>query len=131
MLKKFILLTTLFYSLGCSTIQAADILDGQWQLTDISSTQVKNKNAVIRFNAHEHSFSINAGCNTLLGDYVLKDKGITFSSPMTTLMACPENIRLLENTLADLLSSVTKYEIKQNTLKLYNSNNALILQAIK
>jgi len=52
-----------------------------------------------------------AGCNTYGSAYIVDADSITFETPFSTMMACPQSIMDLESQYLTALSSATRYEI--------------------
>lgn len=83
------------------------------------------KDAYIRFSPADKRFSGNAGCNRISGNYTLEKKNhIWFGETVSTRMSC-EDIAF-ETAFLSALTSVSRYEIRDNALLLKNNGEIVI-----
>jgi heat shock protein HslJ len=69
-----------------------------------------------------------AGCNQYSATYTTSgSKGITITQPITTLMACENNLMQQETQYLSLLQKAAKYEISGDQLTLFDSTGTKIL----
>jgi copper homeostasis protein (lipoprotein) len=77
-------------------------------------------------------YSATAGCNLLAGNYVVKGDALTFSSGISTLMACAPPLGDMERRLADTLSNTRRWQVTGPTLELLDEQGAslALLEAV-
>ena len=102
-------------------------LDGtKWVLTAIKHKPVgSNKNAFLEFSP-KLEVKGKAFCNSISGDYELMGKDqLTFQELVTTKMFC-DGVMDQENEMITSLQNVKRYQIKNQMLYLYNSDDVLL-----
>ncbi|WP_194777357.1 DUF4377 domain-containing protein [Pararhodonellum marinum] len=105
-----------------------------WKLIEIEDELVEHdqysKALVFEMNARDRNFFGYAGCNNLRGQIVdLDERNIKFSSPASTMMACPE--MLTESKVVDLLKEVRKYDVADLRLILQDESGKKLLTFMK
>jgi len=74
------------------------------------------------------TLSGSGGCNQYSATYTVSGSaGITISQPITTLMACENNLMQQETQYLSLLQQAAKYEISGDQLTLFDSSGTKIL----
>ena len=78
--------------------------------------------------APDGKLSGSGGCNQYTAGYTTTaSNGITITQPITTLMACQENVMQQETRYLSLLQKAAKYEISGDQLTMSDSSGAKIL----
>ena len=129
-MKLQLLIFLIFTFSACNALQPQNEvieLDGQhWQLTSIRHKPVPSSaNAYLEF-SKKSEVKGKAFCNSITGEYELMGKDqLTFGSLTSTKMYC-EGVMNLENEMITNMENVKRYEIKNNMLYLYNSDEVLL-----
>lgn len=66
------------------------------------------------------------GCNRMRGSFDLSGESLRFGPAASTLMACPDDLADLERRFAQMLSQVSAYTIKGETLVLRNQDRDVL-----
>ena len=61
-----------------------------------------------------------AGCNNFMGQYIAKEFGLRFSKVATTMMMCQDQGNALEQSMHQVLQDTFEYQIKGESLTLFN-----------
>lgn len=105
------------------------LVNHKWYLTTIYKpngyTQVLIRNAFISFNVADGKTGGNGGCNSFGGILVVAGNGLSISNIFSTKMYCSD-VQSIENDFLKQLRKVTRYEIKGNTLLLFEKDNPLL-----
>ncbi|MBL7741399.1 MAG: META domain-containing protein [Chitinophagaceae bacterium] len=105
---------------------AAKLEDHKWYLSVIYKadgyTQVMTRKAFIFFNTAEGKVSGNGSCNSFGGKVTAEGNTLSFGHLFSTKMYC-QDVQSIEDDLFGKLQKVTRYEIKGDTLLLYEGDN--------
>lgn len=69
----------------------------------------------------------NLGCNSLSGNYQVKDGKLVFGPLMSTLMACPDPQMTQEASAFQVLKGTVPFSVAGNTLTIYDVSGASAL----
>jgi heat shock protein HslJ len=128
------LLAVLVFTTSCATGKKANgtshsLTNTKWVLTNFTdngkNTKVENTRAFIRFDESKQSVGGNGSCNTFGGSYTLTGNSLTVSKVFSTKMFC-QDVQKIEDSFLRLLENASRYEIKGNTLTLYNNQGAIL-----
>lgn len=108
---------------GCGNYIMDQNLQGIWALEELEGKSIDAKDFEkeipnIEINAKEASFTGFAGCNRMGGKLFYEKEVLRFSDIFTTEMMCPNYDK--EKILVKALQSVTRYEVKNDKLYLFN-----------
>lgn len=91
--------------------------------------ELEDQRGPARLRFEEGRVTGTAGCNRLMGAYVLKGEAIRFEPPMaTTMMACPEPLMSQEQAIHAALASVASYRVDGVHLELLDSAGEPLLR---
>ncbi|MDX2077051.1 MAG: META domain-containing protein [bacterium] len=140
-------LTTIsLFLLGLATTSAQEtsfidpqLMDTQWQLVSYGSpdspTPVIEGTTVTLIFDRFIGVNGNAGCNTYRTSYTISDlneKAITFSMPMSTMMACVNDAHMEQELIyLQALQTVTSYELSPDQLILNYEGGQLIFMELR
>lgn len=109
-------------------IGKATLAETKWKLITLNGkvvTQKGKKDYFLKLNSKDGKFSAYAGCNSIMGNYVMPSAfGLSFSNMAMTKMACPGMV--LENLFSKALEETDRYTIKDNILKLHKGKVAIL-----
>lgn len=109
-------------------IGKATLAETKWKLITLNGkvvTQKGKKDYFLKLNSKDGKFSAYAGCNSIMGSYVMPSAfGLSFSNMAMTKMACPEMV--IENLFSKALEETDRYTIKDNILKLHKGKIAIL-----
>lgn len=113
-----------------SSAAIAGLTDLKWNLVSINS---KNPQPFINqpylfLQSATNTVSGSTGCNALTGNYVSSAALALKIQALAGHMAC-EDALAQEAEIIDVLGRVTRYQLQQNMLYLYDSNGALLMTA--
>jgi heat shock protein HslJ len=83
------------------------------------------RDAHINFEVTGKRFAGNGGCNDINGNYAVEKSNIRFTDLVSTKMSC-EDIQF-ENTFLSILSTIDKYEVNGNDLRLKKKGETLLV----
>ncbi|HEX6848887.1 MAG TPA: META domain-containing protein [Chitinophagaceae bacterium] len=119
---------------NCSPKLSPDYAWGnqQWVVAQMKGVPVQQsggrRDAHIVFDVAAKRFSGNGGCNQINGSYRLDKNDIKFTDVVSTKMSCPD--LEFENTFLSTLSSIDRYEVRENELLLKrNKEVQLVLRS--
>jgi copper homeostasis protein (lipoprotein) len=102
------------------------LAETKWKLVELNGKPVKqigNKDYFLKLNSKDGRFSAYAGCNNLMGSYVMKTTfSLSFSGVASTMMACTNMD--LEQKFGAMLEKVDNYVIVENKLQLNKARMA-------
>lgn len=102
------------------------LAETKWKLVELNSKVIKQKGKkayFLKLNSKDGRFSAFAGCNNMMGNYVMKTSfSLSFSPVASTMMACPEMD--LEQKFAAMLEKVDSYIIVEDELQLVKGKMA-------
>ncbi len=144
-MKKSVFLSTIcmagmFIFSSCnSTKNMATIakdFNSSWNVTSINDTltftnENVDKAPTLNFNWNEKRVSGKTGCNSYFATFEVPAKGtINFSNAGATKMFCIESMHI-EDAFLGAFNKVAKYSINKRTLRLYDKNGNLLIEASK
>ena len=101
----------------------------KWYLTKIhqptGTIEVNGKKAFIRFNLVKGSAGGNGSCNSFGSAVTVNGDTISFKNIFSTKMYC-EAVQSIENSFLDQLQKVSRYEIKEKTLLLFEGEKVML-----
>ena len=104
--------------------EGAKLMDTTWRILSlagepVSATDGKREPQLLLKSANgRDSWSATVGCNQMSGGVAVNGSGIAFKSGMSTLMACPPPLDVLEKQLGRSLMASTQWRIQGNRLEL-------------
>lgn len=108
--------------------QAAPLYDTKWSLKKIytqAGTEEVTTKAFIKFNAAKKSAGGNGSCNSFGGALYVSKDSISITNIFSTKMYC-DGVQQTEDSFFNQLGKVTRFEIKDTILLLYNNNTLLL-----
>jgi len=136
---RLLVLSAFAFLVGCSSAKTevygrvsaeTNLIGTHWKLTVLNDKEL-SKNETPRREAHiifNHGiFNGNTGCNNMRGSYVASENKISFSDKglMTTMMYCEGSV---ENEFLQVLKNIYRYELRDEHLELYDSNDVKLAQ---
>lgn len=105
------------------------ILDKTWKinLINLESIQGEAKDYFLKLNSTSKQFQAKAGCNSIFGEFELKDNFITFSKVGSTKMYCIDAMKK-EDALLILLSHSSKVVLVDTTKFILISDDIVVAQ---
>lgn len=115
---------------ACKESSKADVplYDTKWSLKKIhtkDSIQNVQTKAFIKFNKEKNGAGGNGSCNSFGGNATINGNQLSFKNIFSTKMYC-EGVQQIENNFLGSLEKVTRFEIKDKTLKLYQDKELLL-----
>jgi heat shock protein HslJ len=92
---------------------------------DSSVQEVTKRKAFIRFNEAKASAGGNGSCNSFGSTMKLDGNKISFSNIFSTKMFCAE-VQSIENSFLSQLANVTRYEMRDKSLVLFNNEKKVL-----
>ncbi|MFN3754337.1 copper resistance protein NlpE N-terminal domain-containing protein [Flavobacterium sp.] len=109
-------------------IGKATLAETKWKLITLNGKVVDQngkKDHFIKLNSNDGKFSAYAGCNSIMGSYMMPSAfGLSFSDVAMTRMAC-SNMDL-EARFSKALEATDRYSIKDNILKLHKGKKEVL-----
>ena len=101
------------------------------KLKGMDSLPDLQKDVFIQFNASDSSFKGHAGCNNMMGKYILNGNKLSIGpSAMTRMMCAPENMNV-ETGLSKVITETDSFIINEDRLELKKGSELLAeLQAL-
>ena len=130
-MKQLTVLTALFIvftSFRSDTTVKVDLYNSKWQLKTIHSREGAAyiyTNAFIRFDETQKRVSGNGSCNSFGGSVTINDNSLQIGNLFSTKMYC-EAVQTIETDFFTALGKVTRYEIKGNSLLMYQGDMLLL-----
>ena len=130
-MKQLTVLTALFIvftSFRSDTTVKVDLYNSKWQLKTIHSKEGAAyiyTNAFIRFDEAQKRVSGNGSCNSFGGSLTINDNSLQIGNLFSTKMYC-EAVQTIETDFFTALGKVTRYEIKGNSLLMYQGDMLLL-----
>ena len=124
----FILLTASCTSAKETMEQPIPLFNTKWSLKKIythGKEETVNTKAFIRFDKEKRSAGGNGSCNSFGSTATINGHEVSFKNVFSTKMYC-EQVQQIENKFLASLEKVTRYEIKDKSLFLYNDKNLLL-----
>ncbi len=115
---------------GCGRYVPDYALEGKWKLRKIGDEVIvdslySKKFPFLEFRTDEMQVGGIAGCNTIRGGMWQEGDVLRFTQMISTLMACPEELR--ETEILSGLNNTTAYQIEGDILTLSNPNGVLLV----
>lgn len=115
---------------GKESVVIADSLYGpKWYLTRIHEgnnvREVTARKAFIRFNREQGSAGGNGSCNSFGSTLKANGNTISITDIFSTKMYC-EGVQPIEDSFLKQLGITTRFEIRGNTLSLYQNDNLVL-----
>jgi len=129
----FICIAILITTMSCKSAKetmktATPLFNTKWSLkkiyTDGKEETVSTK-AFIRFDKEKGSAGGNGSCNSFGSTATINSNEVSIKNIFSTKMYC-EEVQQIENKFIGSLEKVTRYEIKDKSLFLYNDKNLLL-----
>lgn len=117
-----------FTSFRSDTTVKPDLYKSKWQLKAIHDKEgvaYIYTNAFIRFDETQKRVSGNGSCNSFGGSVNINDNSLQISHLFSTKMYC-EAVQSIESDFFAALSKVTRFEIKDNSLLMYQGDMLLL-----
>ena len=130
-MKQLTVLTALFIvftSFRSDTTVKVDLYNSKWHLKTIHSKEGASyiyTNAFIRFDETQKRVSGNGSCNSFGGSLTINDNSLQIGNLFSTKMYC-EAVQTIETDFFTALGKVTRYEIKGNSLLMYQGDMLLL-----
>lgn len=106
----------------------ATLAETKWKLITLNGkvvTQKGNREYYIKLNSKDGRFTAFAGCNNMIGNYVMPSAfGLSFSNVAMTKMACPGMD--LENRFSKVIEETDRYTLKDNILKFHKGKTTVL-----
>lgn len=121
-------LFVLFVSFRTADTVKTDLYNHKWQLKTIYSKDGSAyiyTGAFIRFDESKKQVGGNGSCNSFGGSVTIKDDQLKFGALFSTKMYC-EAVQQIEDDFFAALEKVTRFEIKENCLLLYQGEKLLL-----
>lgn len=109
-------------------VQPVALYDTKWSLKKIhseSGTEEVFTKAFIKFNQEKKSAGGNGSCNSFGSTALVDGSKITFSHLFSTKMYC-EGVQQTEDKFFKLLEQVTRFQVKEKLLILYQDDIPLL-----
>lgn len=130
-MKQLILLTAIFLAFTSFRMPLTGkqaLFNTQWQLKVIYKDKVAAyiyTNAFIRFEETQKRVSGNGSCNSFGGSVTIVDNNLKFGNLFSTKMYC-DAVQGIETDFFTALGKITRYEIKGNSLLMYQGDTLLL-----
>lgn len=128
----FAAMFVLFASFRTTDTVKTELYNHKWQLKTIYSKDGAAyiyTAAFIRFDESKKQVSGNGSCNSFGGSVTIKDDQIKFCAIFSTKMYC-DAVQQIETDFFTALGKVTRFEIKENCLLLYQGEKLLLEFAV-
>lgn len=130
-MKQIFAITALFIvftSFRSDTTVKVDLYNNKWQLKTIHSKDGVDyiyTNAFIRFDETKKRVIGNGSCNSFGGSVTINDNSLKIGNLFSTKMYC-EAVQTIETDFFAALAKVSRYEIKGNSLLMYQGDMLLL-----
>lgn len=104
-----------------NTLWKLIVLDGQ-----AIQTPEGQRMASLTLNAEESRARIATACNSGSAGFTVNEKSIKFGAIMSTKMGCAPEAMNQETAFFKAIGATARFEIKGETLELYDANNKLL-----
>jgi len=107
---------------------AVRLFEVKWRLTEVNGVALTTPSPYLKFEGAAKIWSANGGCNKVAGRFEIDGPSLTILSSASTKMACLETeAQQLETDFLKALSQVTRFELKDNSLRLYDCDTLLLV----
>jgi heat shock protein HslJ len=104
------------------------LFEVKWRLTKLNGVALTKDNPYLRFEGAAKIWSANGGCNKVAGRFEIDGTNLTISNSASTRMACVDSeAQQLETDFLKALGQVTRFELKDNSLRLYDCDTLLLV----
>ena len=111
-----------------SAADTVRLFEVKWRLTDLNGVALTKDNPYLRFESATKTWSANGGCNQVAGRFETRGTNLKISRSASTKMACLDTeAEQLETDFLKALGQVTRFELKDNSLRLYDSDTLLLV----
>ena len=130
-MKQLTVITAILIALSSfrtDTNDSVDLYNTKWLLKSIHTKDEVSytyTNAFVSFDETKKRISGNGSCNTFGGSLEVKDNFIRFGQLFSTKMFC-EQVQKIETDFFAALSKVNRYEIKGNSLLMYQGEKLVL-----
>ncbi|MEO8003178.1 MAG: META domain-containing protein [Arenimonas sp.] len=115
---------------NAGSVSRAELRNTLWALTSLDGKAIQTgegqRMASLTLNAEESQASIVTACNRGSAAYTVNGASIKFDAAMSTKMGCPEEQMQQEAAFFKTIADTVRYEIKGETLELFNTENKLL-----
>lgn len=104
------------------------LFDTKWSLKKIyahNGTEAVTSQAFLRFNKEKSSAGGNGSCNSFGSTATVQGPNVNFKDIFSTKMYC-EEVQKTEDSYLKRLANVSRYEIKKDTLFLYEKDTLVL-----
>ena len=106
-----------------------------WQLSafgDATAAVAEGNEATLEFDRQQSMAAGSAGCNRFAGTYESSAASLSFGLMRTTMMACPDDPRTLqEKAFLTALAAVEAFEISDGGLRLLDGGGTMLLTLVR
>jgi heat shock protein HslJ len=107
---------------------AERLFEAKWRLSDVNGVAVTTPNPYLRFEGAAKIWSANGGCNKVAGRFEIDGTNLTILISASTKMACLDaEAQQLETDFLKALSHVTRFELTDKSLRLYDCDTLLLV----
>lgn len=104
------------------------LFEVKWRLTELNGVSLTTDNPYLRFEGAARIWTANGGCNKVAGGFQIAGSSLTFSSSASTRLACVDTeAQQLETDFLKALSLVTRFEVEDDSLRLYDCGTLLLV----
>lgn len=115
---------------NAETTSTAELRNTLWKLTSLNGNTIQTREgqrmASLTLTAEESRARIVTACNQGSATYTVEGTSIKFSVAMSTKMMCEPEPMQQEAAFFKVIADTTRYEIKGETLELYNAESQLL-----
>ena len=113
-------------NVNSENIEMKKIETGNFSIIRIDGLKEISKNPVLKLDFIKNKVSGNSACNLYGGDFTTKENNIKFKALMSTRRYC-EEFNNIETQYLKMLSTVTKYEIKDKSILFFNVDSKIVI----
>ena len=127
-MKQLTVITAILIALSSfrtDTNDSVDLYNTKWLLKSIHTKDEVSYTYTNAFDETKKRISGNGSCNTFGGSLEVKDNFIRFGQLFSTKMFC-EQVQKIETDFFAALSKVNRYEIKGNSLLMYQGEKLVL-----
>ncbi|MEO8933638.1 MAG: META domain-containing protein [Xanthomarina sp.] len=136
-MKYFTMLLSVFTFMSCintkdvnamgSNKKDMEHISGTYYVSSIEGNNYTSHGLTIMFDEKTNMISGFSGCNRFNGTYTIDGNSITLGPLATTRMHCQDNNNKMERQMFTALNNVNSIDIKNQELRLFNSDTQTIL----
>lgn len=112
------------------SVPTAELRNTLWKLTSLDGKAIQTaegqRMASLTLSSEESQARIVTACNRGSAGYTVTGTAIKFAVVMSTKMGCPEAQTQQESAFFKVVADTARYEIKGETLELYDAENKLL-----